>query len=211
MSTQQLNGALALTLEAVKYLNEMVVAWGYEGVFIVSFIGNFIPFLTVPYLVFVLSLSNVLDPTILSLISGLGATLGKLNSYFIGRGAGKYIEKSRYRRKFEVLKKLLRGYTFIAILVAAASPLPDDYVFIPVGLMKYSFWKTFLATLIGKIFLTLSVAWGGKATLHFLGLEESSMILSIILAVIFIVIMFIYMKFNVEDWIEKRFLGSETG
>ena len=189
-------------------LEELVSTLGYEGVFIVSFIGNFVPFLTVPYLLLVFSLANILDPIPLTLVSALGASLGKLNSYLIGRGARKYIEKSRYKRKFEVLKRLLGDYTFIAIIIATATPLPDDYVFIPVGLMKYSLIKTFIATLIGKTIVTLMVAVGGSMATHVIGWESSSIIVSLILALTFILVMVAYMKFNVEDWIESRFLGE---
>jgi len=181
---------------------------GYEGVFIASFVGNFIPFLTVPYLIIVFSLAGILDPILLSLVSALGASIGKLNSYFIGRGAGKYVEKSRYKKKFEVLKKALGDYTFVAILIASATPLPDDYIFIPVGLMRYSFTKTFIATFIGKTVLTLIVASGGKITARLVGWESTSIIVSIVLAVIFIIVITLYMKLNIEEWIERRFLSK---
>lgn len=150
-------------LSVMQYgLTELVKGYGYLGVFVVSLVGNVIPFLTIPYLIFVFTLVRHFDPVSLSLISALGASIGKMTSYVIGRSARRYILRNeRYRRKFELLRELLGNYTFLAILVVTATALPDDYVFIPVGVMGYSFWKTFVATVIGKSIITSLVAFSG--------------------------------------------------
>jgi len=50
-------------------------------------------------------------------------------------------------------QKLVKRYGGSAAFVAAASPIPDDLVYIPLGLAKYSPKRFFVATLSGKIVL----------------------------------------------------------
>ena len=49
--------------------------------------------------------------------------------------------------------KLVKRYGGSAAFVAAATPIPDDLVYIPLGLAKYNPKRFFVATLSGKIVL----------------------------------------------------------
>ncbi len=50
-------------------------------------------------------------------------------------------------------QKLVKRYGGSAAFVAAATPIPDDLVYIPLGLAKYNPKRFFVATLPGKIVL----------------------------------------------------------
>ena len=50
-------------------------------------------------------------------------------------------------------QKLVKRYGGSAAFVAAATPIPDDLVYIPLGLAKYNPKRFFVATLSGKIVL----------------------------------------------------------
>ena len=50
-------------------------------------------------------------------------------------------------------QKLVKRYGAAAAFVAAATPIPDDIVYIPLGLAKYNPKKFFAATLLGKLVL----------------------------------------------------------
>jgi len=50
-------------------------------------------------------------------------------------------------------QKLVKRYGGSAAFVAAATPIPDDLVYIPLGLAKYNPKRFFVATLLGKIVL----------------------------------------------------------
>ena len=50
-------------------------------------------------------------------------------------------------------QKLVKRYGGSAAFVAAATPIPDDLVYIPLGLAKYNPKRFFIATLMGKLVL----------------------------------------------------------
>lgn len=146
------------------YLVMKTVGNPYLGVFVVSLLANLTLFFPVPYLavVFTIGLKAVgHGPFILSILGAIGATLGKFVSYLIGY-SGRVTLGEKYRRRFDALRRILGGSPFFAAFLFAASPLPDDIVFIPLGMMEYSPAKTFLACLFGKFLLTSVAVWSGK-------------------------------------------------
>ena len=64
-------------------------------------------------------------------------------------------EKTRKRmRPFE---RLVKRYGAAAAFVAAATPMPDDIIFIPLGLAKYNPKRFLLQHLLAKLFLVTSL------------------------------------------------------
>lgn len=130
------------------------------GVFLASIIGNVVPFFPVPYL-FIVGLVASRNPGIglipIAIIAASGAAIGKFAIYAAGYGAGGVLSGKRAR--FDSLRKLLGGSAFLAAFIFAASPLPDDVVFIPLGVLRYSPVKTFISLLTGKFVLALAVAY----------------------------------------------------
>ena len=62
-------------------------------------------------------------------------------------------------------QRLVKRYGAGAAFVAAATPIPDDLVYIPLGLAKYNPRRFFVATFAGKIVLSYMVV----LTSHFFG------------------------------------------
>ena len=60
---------------------------------------------------------------------------------------------SKIKGKMIPLQRLLGRYGAIGAFIAAVSPIPDDIVYIPLGLAKYSPWKFAIATFLGKFVL----------------------------------------------------------
>lgn len=151
------------------WLLKVLKEWGYVGAFIVSILGNIIPFMPVPYLAAVFYLVTVvkLDALTLGFASGLGAAIGKLSSYFIGRGGRRLLREER-RRELEVFRSLIGRYGALAIIIISSTPLPDDLVLIPMGLINYSIWKYLISCAIGKIILASLVAYSSLAFSEFL-------------------------------------------
>ena len=50
----------------------------------------------------------------------------------------------------------------IAIFLSALTPLPDDLLFIPLGIMRYSLLRAFIPALIGKVSMNFIVAYSGR-------------------------------------------------
>lgn len=147
-------------------LGELVHVYGMVGLFLFAFISNAIPYSTIPYLIIIAPIMaryKDLDLTVAIVSLALGATLGKLIIYLIGRGIASI---SRIQRAFSGLRNLTTAYsgaTFLVVFLAAASPIPDDVFYIPVGLSKYNLILFFIAVLLGKTIITALTALYGVA------------------------------------------------
>ena len=127
---------------------------GYLGLAIVSFFGSLIPFVPIPSFVLVATMvvGEQFDIHILVLIAALTSTAAKQIIFYVSYGGRKIIsEKTKQRMK--PFQKLVKRYGGSAAFVAAATPIPDDLVYIPLGLAKYNPKRFFVATLLGKIVL----------------------------------------------------------
>ena len=62
----------------------------------------------------------------------------------------------------EALVKLFGRYGPLAIFVFALTPLPDDLLFIPLGILKYKFIKAFIPAIMGKILMIYILAYFGR-------------------------------------------------
>ena len=127
---------------------------GYLGLTIVSFFGSLIPFVPIPSFILVATMAagEQFDIHVLVLIAALTSTAAKQIIFYVSYGGRKIIsEKTKERMK--PFQKLVKRYGGSAAFVAAATPIPDDLVYIPLGLAKYNPKRFFVATLSGKIVL----------------------------------------------------------
>jgi len=127
---------------------------GYLGLTIVSFFGSLIPFVPIPSFVLVatMAVGEQFDIHVLVLIAALTSTAAKQIIFYVSYGGRKIIsEKTKQRMK--PFQKLVKRYGGSAAFVAAATPIPDDLVYIPLGLAKYNPKRFFVATLLGKFVL----------------------------------------------------------
>jgi len=127
---------------------------GYLGLAIVSFFGSLIPFVPIPSFVLLatMAVGEQFDIHVLVLIAALTSTAAKQIIFYVSYGGRKIIsEKTKQRMK--PFQKLVKRYGGSAAFVAAATPIPDDLVYIPLGLAKYNPKRFFVATLLGKIVL----------------------------------------------------------
>jgi membrane protein DedA with SNARE-associated domain len=58
------------------------------------------------------------------------------------------------------LQNILTKYGGIGAFIAALTPIPDDLVYIPLGLAKYSIKKFTIVTFLGKFILGEIIVWG---------------------------------------------------
>ena len=139
----------------------LVQNFGYPGIFLTNLIGSATVLLPLPVASLVFVFGAILNPWLLGISAALGATLGEIIGYGIGRGGGTLLEK-KYERFFSKGKKWFeKGRGFLVIVFFAATPLPDDVVGILGGIFHYNFKKFILASLIGKMIMNLALALGG--------------------------------------------------
>ncbi len=141
---------------------------GYIGLTLVSFFGSLIPFVPLPsfLLLATMSVGDQFDLHIIALISAFTATGAKIIVFSVSYGGRKIIgEKSRKRmRPFE---RLVKKYGAMAAFFAAATPMPDDLIYVPLGLAKYNPKRFIIATLAGKIILSYIIVFAA----HYFGLS----------------------------------------
>ena len=184
-------------------LGELIYIYGPLGVFLVSFLGNVIPYSTIPYLIFVVqygvAIGNPLIRIGIAVLGGLGAALGKVIVLLIGFAARKVIPE-KTKKSMKLFMKLAGKSVFVAVLIFAASPLPDDILYIPLGAMGYSPFKFFAAAVIGKIIITyMALLFGGIIRLI---VGESSVLAAIVSLIATIVLLLILVKVNWEKIVE---------
>jgi len=127
---------------------------GYLGLTIVSFFGSLIPFVPIPSFVLVatMAVGEQFDIHVLVIIAALTSTAAKQIIFYVSYGGRKIISEKTKKRMLP-FQKLVKRYGGSAAFVAAATPIPDDLVYIPLGLAKYNPKRFFVATLLGKFVL----------------------------------------------------------
>jgi len=127
---------------------------GYLGLIIVSFFGSLIPFVPIPSFVLVatMAVGEQFDIHVLVLIAAVTSTAAKQIIFYASDGGRKIISEKTKKRMLP-FQKLVKRYGGSAAFVAAATPIPDDLVYIPLGLAKYNPKRFFVATLLGKFVL----------------------------------------------------------
>ena len=127
---------------------------GYLGLAVVSFFGSLVPFVPIPSFVLLVTMSvgTQFDIHLLALIAAFTATAAKQIIFYISYG-GRRIISEKTKKRMKPFQKLVKRYGGTAAFVAAATPIPDDIVYIPLGLSKYNPKKCFIATLLGKLVL----------------------------------------------------------
>ena len=127
---------------------------GYLGLAIVSFFGSLIPFVPIPSFVLLatMAVGEQFDIHVLVLIAALTSTAAKQIIFYVSYGGRKIISE-KTKKRMKPFQKLVKRYGGSAAFVAAATPIPDDLVYIPLGLAKYNPKRFFVATLLGKIVL----------------------------------------------------------
>ena len=62
----------------------------------------------------------------------------------------------------EFMVRVFDRFGSITIFLFALTPLPDDLLFIPLGIMRYSLLRAFIPALIGKVSMNFIVAYSGR-------------------------------------------------
>jgi membrane protein YqaA with SNARE-associated domain len=183
-----------------------------------SFGFNLIPFAG-PSNLFIASNSvlmlGVTDPASLAAIGFLvaaGATLAKTIHYLITFFVSKHLrEKQRQRLEAEALK--VKRWAFLLLFVAAATPIPDEPVVIPLGLLKYNPFRFFSAFFFGKLSITVVGAFLGswtKTTFSGWLSPEAMIALSITLTIVVTVVLLKVDVGKLADGFLKRKTNAQT-
>ena len=195
--------------EIEDWLIAFATQYSYLGVFVISLLGAMSIFIPIPYtvVIFILGGLQAFDPFLIAVAAGFGSAIGEFSGYLLGLGSRKVIG-DKYKKRMNFLTKLFKKYGSIAIFIFALTPLPDDLLFIPLGVMRYSLLRAFIPALLGKFLSNLIIAYSGRLSLEIVKTifgvegEGTSLLVGTIIGVSLLVIVFIIM-FKL-DW-EKYF------
>jgi membrane protein DedA with SNARE-associated domain len=136
-------------------------SFGYFGVLLISFVGSIIIFIPIPYfpILVAAAFDRHLDPHIISLSSAIGSVAGKMIIFYASYYGRKILNTDTKKRMFP-LHRLLSKYGWLGAFIAAATPVPDDVVYITLGLAKYSPFRFATAVFAGKMVLKEITVWG---------------------------------------------------
>ena len=131
---------------------------GYLGLGLVNFFGSLVPFVPLPgfLLLATMSVGDQFNIHILALLSAITATVAKQIIFYVSYG-GRRIINEKTRKRMRPFERLVKRYGAGAAFFAAATPIPDDLVYVPLGLAKYNPKRFFIATLTGKIVLSYTI------------------------------------------------------
>jgi len=160
----------------------------------------------------------------IAIAGGLGAALGELTSFLLGLGAKRIAERKESQTLDHIkgFGKLVLDHPnrmYLYIFIAAALPIPDDPLWIALGMSdkKFSITKCLLAGWMGKtitttfyVLLPILIILGISAT----GIEAndvSSVITEAIMLLVSLTIMFFIIAFNWNKFLENRQKKSKNG
>ena len=176
--------------------------------FLVSMIGNLLPVPT-PY-TFVVCFStqpfrelNVFIPLLVGFIASLGCLVGEMGGYLVGRGASEVIsvERTENLKKYQ---QYLVDHPKIApflIYLFGLTPLNDDMITVPLGLIKYDVKKTIFWVWFGKLGLMLIFAYNILNICMFLGGEN--WIFSIVTLYFTVITVYLMLRVNIIEILQK--------
>jgi len=206
------------------WLRDFAVQYGYLGIFLISLLGAAAIFVPIPYTVVIFILGGfqdklgnwVFEPLWIAVAAGAGAAIGEFSGYLIGFG-GRRVVGDKYKKRMDFLTKLFKKYGTIAIFFFALTPLPDDLLFIPLGVMRYSLLRAFVPALVGKFFSNLIIAYSGRLSLEIVSTlfgvegEGTSLLIGTIIGIVLLVVVFIIMfKLDWEKYFSKYVDGTKS-
>jgi len=180
--------------------NETWKSIGYPSAFLLGIIGAASVVIPVPTTVVLLAIagSRIFDPTLLAIAFGLGAAVGQLTSYMVGY-AGSMVVSNKQKRRFDAMLKIFGRYGMTAVFIFALTPLPDSLLFVPLGLIHYSIWKIFAATVAGKIVMSLIITHFGGL----IGQMAESWVFGVVTTILLVLVVVAMFKVDWEKLVDK--------
>ena len=199
------------TSSLTEWLYQLALRFNYLGVFIISLVGSLSIVFPIPYTLIIYLLGSFLDPFLVAVSGGLGSAVGEFSGYMLGYYGRKMVKEDR-KRKMEFMLKLFKRYGFIVIFIFALTPLPDDLLFIPLGILRYPFLNAFIPALLGKVLMCFILAYSGKLSIHLIEqfLGEESWIGIVATTVLLVVVIWLMMKIDWEE-VFNKYVAKRTG
>lgn len=141
---------------------------GLVGVFLAAMLSHLTVVARDMFVPLFLPLAPYYHPIILGTAAGMGGAIGEVSTYMLGWGVAESMENSKTDDR---LARWINKYGIWAVLLVAATPLPDTPIVILAGSRKLPFRRLLAAEIVGKSALySLGAVIGGAV---FAGLENT--------------------------------------
>lgn len=202
----------------LQYLLELaknvIDQYGYPGIFFISLLSSLIVFVPVPYFIPLIIAALELDPTIVALLSAVGASIAKMIVFRVSYYGGKLVDENT-RKRMRPFEILVSRYGWFAAFLAAATPVPDDLIYIPLGFVRYNIYKFGISLFVGKLLLALTMTWGSRLSSPYIQLlieqvrdPASALLVTVGLIAASVITIFAIVKLDWEKllggWIPSR-------
>jgi len=192
-----------------EWMQGIAIQYNYFGIFLISLLGALSIFFPLPYTVVIFTLGAYFDPILIAVVAGVGAATGELSGYLLGLYGRKLISPQR-KKKMELMLKVFNRFGPLTIFVFALTPLPDDLLFIPLGMLRYDIVRAIIPALAGKICMNFIVAYSGRYAVGIIkdifgeGSDWVAALFGTLLAIgLFIIVMIVMFKVDWEKMFER--------
>ncbi len=190
-------------------LESYLLQYSYVGVFLISLVASMSIIVPIPYTFIILTLGiEGMNPLLLTVAGGLGSGIGEFSGYIMGY-YGRSVISEKQQRKMDYMVRIFDHYGPVAIFLFALTPLPDDLLFIPLGIMRYKFIKAFIPSVLGKTLMCGILAYGGQLFGNILGVvfgessPEINLLFSIITAIVLVLVLVAMLRIDWEKVFER--------
>ncbi|WP_458745167.1 DedA family protein [Candidatus Nitrosocosmicus sp. T] len=194
----------------------------YLAIFLLTFISAVLIIVPIPYFPILMTavLVTNLDPNLIILFGALGAVSAKSIVYmasYYGTNIGN-LKRNFNSEDYPETYRILRKYGGLTIFLAGITPIPDNIIFIPFGMYRYSPLKFILITFFSKILLNVIVVWGtiiiGKPIIgNFseMSLDINMLIVAVIISLVVFSILFVFfLKIKWAVFLERFFVKIKS-
>jgi membrane protein YqaA with SNARE-associated domain len=189
----------------VKVGKSKLVPW-YEllGVLLSSFLLNLIPFASPSNLLIASNAALLVnsDPFTIGFLVALGSASAKFIHYVVTFFISGHLSEKQ-RKQLDAKWSRVRRWAFLALFVVAATPLPDEPVIIPLGLLKYNPAKFYIVYFLGKLIITILGAYLGRLSENLFASRISQDALMIASFVLTVVVTIVLLKVDVGKIAER--------
>jgi membrane protein YqaA with SNARE-associated domain len=182
------------------------------SVLLTSFGLNIIPFVGPSNLLIASNVAMIVnaDPLTIGFLVALGSTSAKFIHYLVTYFIRGLVGEKR-RERIDATGFKFKRWAFLALFVVAATPLPDEPVIVPLGLVKYNPAKFCLAYFAGKLSIAIIGAYLGtlseKFLIPFIG-QEILIAASIIFTIVVTIVLLKVDVMKIAEKIIKRKAGA---
>ena len=158
--------ALSLWIFSIRDRIKELEAFGYPGIFVISFLANATVVVPAPGLAIVFAMGGIFNPLYVGLAAGAGSGLGEITGYLAGSSGQGLTENTHiYKKIYPSVKK----YGPFAIFALAAIPNPlFDLAGMAAGVLKMPLRNFLVACILGKTVKCLAFAFAGAYSLNWM-------------------------------------------